>query len=115
MRDLAPLIRLAEVLKERDLANLAKLERQRRAIQSARQSIAETAESHRKEALHQLDWPGVGTRWLDHLRRKEAELQADLMGVTARARALQAKARLSFGRAAAIKKIDALRDTRKPR
>lgn len=102
---LLPLIRLAEVLRERDLAALAKKETKVAELKETQKAMEAQISAGQTNGTDGLQWPGASERWLSHMQLKAARLQAALLEAEAAATIARSDARRSFGRAMALEKI----------
>ena len=93
------------MLRDRDLATLARAERQLSELAARRASLRRRLERSMTDPAHNLDWPGQAELWADHLRMKDARLGAAEAEAHAAAQPVRARAAQSFGRALALKRL----------
>lgn len=97
--DLQALHRLAVALRDRDLAELARVRAGISKIAEQRARIAAKLENEKGVPDSRLDWPGAAERWAQNMRHKDILLRADQAKAEAAAAPITAKAQRSFGRA----------------
>lgn len=103
-QDLDALLKLARVIRDRDLSDLANAKKQVQKLAGEHGRLSEEID----EVLAQpadLEWPGANEKWLLLMRLKDAHLRAELAEAKGAAQPFQARARQSFGRAVVLEKL----------